>query len=100
MMVQIHSDPGAEGHETVRLQAPEGEFDFGRASDLARATAREINRDAMMLAWFNRRTGEGFPDYDCGPGDRPPWQVFADARGGNLTIVINDGEFIFIYLKL
>ncbi|MCG2831296.1 MAG: AF1514 family protein [Desulfobacteraceae bacterium] len=26
--------------------------------------------------------------------------MFAEARGGNLTIDINDGEYIFIYLKL
>ncbi|MCJ7616395.1 MAG: AF1514 family protein [Desulfobacterales bacterium] len=26
--------------------------------------------------------------------------MFAEARGGNLTIDINDGEYTFIYLKL
>ena len=31
--------------------------------------------------------------------EKPAWVKFAEARGGDLTIQINDGEFIFIYLK-
>ena len=85
--------------ETIKLSITDADLDFEKASDLSRARAREINKDAMMLAWFNRRSGEGFPDYDCGAADKPPWRVFADARGGNLTVDVNDGEFIFIYLK-
>ena len=85
--------------ETIKLRITDPDLDFEKASDSSRIRAREINKDAMMLAWFNRRSGEGFPDYDCGTGDKPPWQVFADARGGNLTIDVNDGEFIFVYLK-
>ncbi len=87
-------------HETVRLRVADRDLDFEKASDLARDRAREINKDAMMLAWFNRRSGRGFPDFDCGTGDRPPWRVFAEARGANLTVDVNDGDFIFLYLRL
>ena len=45
-------------------------------------------------------SNEFYPGFECGSGDKPPWIVFAEARGGNLTIDINDGEYIFIYLKL
>jgi NAD(P)-dependent dehydrogenase (short-subunit alcohol dehydrogenase family) len=55
---------------------------------------------AMQLAWYNGQTGKGFPDYDCGPGDRPPWQVFSDSRGANLTIDVNEGTYLFIYLTM
>ena len=98
-MAEIRSsseEPNAP--ETIKLILPDPDLNFEKASDLSRERARQINKDAMMLAWFNRRSGEGFPDYDCGAIDKPPWQVFADARGGNLTIDVNDGEFIFIYL--
>ena len=99
-MVEIHSHTDkALIHETVNLQITGRDLSFEEISDLARSRAREINKDAMMLAWFNRRSGEGFPDYDCGAGDKPPWRVFAEARGANLTIDVNDGEFIFLYLK-
>jgi hypothetical protein len=99
-MVEIH--PPSDRPlipETVNLQISGRNLSFEEISDLARSRAREINKDAMMLAWFNRRSGEGFPDYECGAGDKPPWRVFAEARGANLTIDVNDGEFIFLYLK-
>ncbi len=99
-MVQIHTEPGQDVHETVKLTIDEPDLDFDTARATAKAKARAINPNAMQLAWFNRETGQGFPNYDCGPGDRPPWRVFADARGGNLTIDINDGTFIFIYLTM
>ena len=54
----------------------------------------------MQLAWYNKQTDQGFPNYDCGAGDRPPWRVFADSRGANLTIDINDGTYLFIYLTM
>ena len=86
-------------HEIVNLQITDSDLDFEKAADLARSRAREINHDVMMLSWFNRHRGEGFPDYDCGAGDKPPWRVFAESRGANLTVDVNDGEFIFMYLR-
>jgi hypothetical protein len=99
-MVQIHTEPGLEAHETVKLTIDEPDLDFNTARDRAKVKALEINRNAMQLAWYNGQTGKGFPDYDCGPGDRPPWQVFSDSRGANLTIDVNEGAFLFIYLKM
>ena len=99
-MVQIHTEPGRDARETIKLTIDEADLDFNTARDRAKAKALAINRNAMQLAWYNDQTGQGFPDYDCGPGDRPPWQVFADSRGGNLTIDVNDGTFIFIYLTM
>ncbi len=86
-------------HEIVSLQSTDTDRDFEKAAEVARSRARAINKNAMMLAWFNRRSGEGFPDFDCGAGDKPPWRVFAEARGANLTVDVNDGEFIFLYLR-
>ena len=99
-MVEIHvPTDGPLNHQTVNPQIASRDLSFAEVSDLARYQAREISKDAMMLAWFNRRSGEGFPDYDCGAGDKPPWRVFAEARGANLTIDVNDGEFVFLYLR-
>ena len=99
-MVELHSQADRLlHHETVNLQITDRDLSFKAISDLARSRAREINKDAMLLAWFNRASGKGFPDYDCGAGDKPPWRVYAEARGANLTIDVNDGEFIFLYLK-
>lgn len=99
-MVQINTRPGQEAHETVRLTIDDSDLDFDTACKQAKVKALEINRNAMQLAWYNGLTDQGFPNYDCGPGDRPPWQVFADSRGANLTIDVNDGTFLFLYLTM
>ena len=99
-MVQIHTEPGMDAHETVKLTIDEPDLDFNTARDHAKAKALEINSNAMQLAWYNKQTDQGFPNYDCGPGDRPPWQAFADSRGANLTIDVNNGTFLFLYLTM
>lgn len=98
--MQIHTQPGQEDHKTVKLTIDEANLDFNTACQRAKAKALEINSNAMQLAWYNGQTDQGFPDYECGPGDRPPWQVFADSRGANLTIDINQGTFLFFYLTM
>ena len=98
--MEIHSKSPEELREVHQLQINNAGLNFKEASDRSREKAREICKDAMMLAWCNGKTGDFFPNYDCGRTDKPPWRVFADARGGNLTIDINDGEYIFIYLKV
>ena len=35
---------------------------------------------------------------ECGPGDKPAWVIYAESRGGDLTIDINEGQFVFIFL--
>ena len=98
--MEIHTKPGETARETIKLTIDDPGLDFNTARNRAKTRALEINRNAMQLAWYNGQTGQGFPDYDCGSKDRPPWQVFADARGANLTIDINDGTFIFMYLTM
>ncbi|MEE4113111.1 MAG: AF1514 family protein [Desulfobacteraceae bacterium] len=99
-MVQINTQPGQEVHETVKLTIDAPDLDFDTARAQAKAKALDISPNAMQLAWYNGQTDQGFPNYDCGRGDRPPWQVFADSRGANLTIDVNDGAFIFLYLTM
>ncbi len=99
-MVQIFNEPGVDDHQIVKLTIDEPDLDFNSARDHAKAKALAINSNAMQLAWYNKKTDQGFPNYECSPGDRPPWQVFADSRGANLTIDINEGTFLFIYLTM
>lgn len=99
-MTGIHSSGVETASETHELRIDDEGIPFSEIIDQARAKARAVNKDAMMLAWCNRKTGEFFPRYDCGRSDKPPWRVFADARGGNLVIHVNGGDYVFIFLKL
>ena len=99
-MTQIQSVSPKSPMETAFLTVDPHGLDLQKAQNLARSKAREINPDAMLLAWYDARKETGYPDVECGSRDEPPWEVFAHARGGNLTIDINEGTYTFIYLKL
>jgi hypothetical protein len=99
-MMQIHSKSNEFPLEHIKLQIDDPDLVIVTASELAKAKARELNKDAMLLSWYCRKTGEFAPKFECGYQKKPPWIIFAEARGGNLTIDINDGEYVFIYLKL
>jgi len=99
-MIQIHSTTEELPAEHINLQIDDPGLDFSTAHDLAKIKARELNKDAMLLSWYCKKTGEYAPKFECGYKHKPPWIVFAEARGGNLTIDVNHGEYIFIFLKL
>ena len=90
----IKNFPG--NHINIDTEHPDLEFEA--AKDVAKQKAKEICTDPMLLSWFKGKTGESYPNMECGPGDKPAWITYAEARGGDLVIDINRGQFIFIYL--
>ena len=99
-MAQIQSILKDYPHDTVKLQVDDQSLDLASASALAKEKARSMDRNAMMLSFHSGKTGEFWPNYECGGGGRPPWLVFAESRGYNLRIVINDGDYEFFYLRM
>lgn len=77
-------------------QAPP--LDFDEARDIADRKAREMARDPMLLAWYEAKGGKFSPPVECCSEKKPGWVVYAESRGGNITIDINDEDYIFIYL--
>ena len=99
-MVQIQSTLKTHPRDVLKLRVDDADFDLAAASALAKEKARALDKNAMMLSFHSAKTGEFWPNYECGGNDRPPWIVFAEARGYNLLIDINDGEFEFFYLRM
>ena len=93
---KIKDYPGK--HVKIAIDNPD--LDFAEAKDIARQKAEEIYADPMLLSWYQGKTGESYPNLECGPGDKPAWIVYAESRGGDLTVDINEGQFIFIYLSV
>jgi hypothetical protein len=75
-------------------------LDFATAKDIAQKKSKEIFADAMLLSWYRSETGESYPNLECGRNDKPAWIVYAESRGGDLTIDVNDGQYVFIFLTL
>ena len=73
-------------------------LDFGEARKLADQKAKELGEDPMLLAWYEQKSGTFSPPVECCSEIKPGWIVYAESRGGSITIDINDEEYIFIYL--
>jgi len=84
----------------IKLTTDNLNIDFVEAKDFAKQKAKEICADPMLLSWYQGKTGESYPNLECGTGDKPAWIVYAESRGGDLTIDINEGQYVFIYLSI
>jgi hypothetical protein len=82
----------------IKIRIDDKNLDFVKAKVIAKQKAKELCPDPMMLSWYQGSTGESYPNLECGRGDMPAWILYAASRGANMTIDINDGQYIFIYL--
>ncbi|MGB5748123.1 MAG: AF1514 family protein [Desulfobacterales bacterium] len=69
----------------IKLTTNNANLDFAAAQDLAKQTAEETGTDPMLLSWYQGKTGESYPNFDCGPGDKPAWVTYAESRGAVLS---------------
>lgn len=84
----------------IKIRIDEKDLDFVKAKDIAKEKAKELAQDPMLLSWFNGKTGEYYPKLECGTWDKPVWIIFAESRGADIAVNINDGEYVFLYLSL
>jgi hypothetical protein len=98
-MAQLDTTAHEYTLDTIPLTVEDPDLTLPEASAMAKEKARELDNNAMMLSYHSSKTGEYWPNHDCGSETKPPWVVFAEARGYNLKIDINGGEFEFFYLR-
>ena len=80
----------------IEVKSDNPDLDFAEAKYLAKQKAKETCADPMLLSFYQGKTGESYPNLECGPGDKPAWIVYAESRSGDLTIDINEGQYVFI----
>ncbi|HSO21059.1 MAG TPA: AF1514 family protein [Desulfosarcina sp.] len=98
-MAELHASSAEHTLDTVMLHVEDPDLDLEKARRIAKERARRLDPNAMMLSYHSAKTGEFWPNYECGGGGRPPWIVFAEARGYNLKIDVNDGDYEFFFLR-
>ncbi len=99
-MVQIHTDPKDQNVEYLNIAMDHDNFNFSKAKEIAKAKAFDRCDNPMILSWKNGKTGDVYPDYECGSGEKPFWVRYAEGRGANLTVDFNEGEYVFMILKM
>lgn len=59
--------------------------------------AMEISPDPVLLAWYEGKTGKSVPANICVRENKPAWIVFAESRGADIVIDVNDETYIFMF---
>ncbi|MCF8061517.1 MAG: AF1514 family protein [Deltaproteobacteria bacterium] len=67
------------------------------ARERAVEEARKRMTDPMLLGWYDRATGAFSPQVECCSEEKPGWVVYAETRGGSLTVDVNGGAYYFIF---
>jgi hypothetical protein len=84
----------------VELKIDKQDLDFTIARLLSDEKANELIENPMLMGWYDRTTGRFSPNVTCCSEHKPGWVVYAESRGGNLSVTVNDEQFVFIYADL
>jgi hypothetical protein len=84
----------------IKISINDADLNFAEAKTIAKGRATELAEDPMLLSWYSGKSGDYFPKYNCGNWHKPVWIIFAESRGADIAVNINDGEYIFLYLSL
>ncbi len=83
--------------EPIDVRVTNRRLNFDVAKSLADSLARNKASEPMLLAWFDRKAWRHSPAVVCGCDEKPDWLVYAQSRGANISIFMNEGEYVFLY---
>lgn len=81
----------------VKIKTDQSDLDFIAAQSMADEKVKSLCPDPMLVSWYNATTGESYPNADCGCAGKPGWLNHAKLRNCDMTVDINDEQFVFIY---
>lgn len=98
--MQIPSELSNRENETLRYHMDDPDMDFEAVKNEVKKRVADTRGNAMILSWNDEKNGRFYPTRACGDGkqDVPPWIYYAQVRGSNLTVDVNDGDYIFMML--
>lgn len=82
----------------VKIRSEQPDLDFLAAQSMADEKVKSLCPDPMLISWFNATTGESYPTVNGGGTGKPGWLNYAESRNCDMTVDINDEQFVFIYL--
>ncbi len=81
----------------VMVKVDDKPINFSSARLLADEKARELSSDPMLLAWFDISTGRFSPVVICCGQNKPTWLIYAESRGADIEVDINNEDYVFVY---
>ncbi|MEN6441966.1 MAG: AF1514 family protein [Syntrophobacter sp.] len=105
MQIQIGAEPTSCDNTprwdqlgpVIKIKRDGEDLSSAAARTIADAEAAKRSPDPMLLAWYEAASGQFSPRVECCNKKKPGWLVYAESRGGEIQVVINDLEYVFIY---
>ena len=81
----------------VDVSVEDRPLDFSAARTAAQEAALTRASEPLLLVWLDAASGRFSPNVTCCGDDKPTWLVYAESRGGDLSISVNGGRFVFVF---
>lgn len=82
----------------IQIETGERDLSLDKAREIADQEARKHSSDPVLVSWYEAKSGRHSPPVECCGEEKPAWVVYAESRGANITIDINQEDYVFIYL--
>lgn len=82
----------------LKIRTDQPDLEFVDAQSMADNKVKSLCPEPVLVSWYNSTTGESYPNIECGAAKKPGWLYYAESRNCDMTVDINDEQFIFIYL--
>ena len=95
-MTKILENVNFPGEKSLYNDEPELIFEHARNAVLG--WVKKYDTEPLLVGWRDVKDNKVSPSEICKDEESEPgWVRYAKAHGGNLTVNVNDGEYIFIY---
>lgn len=84
----------------VKIKVNDPDLNFAAARVRSDKKVSELIKNPMLMGWYDKNAERFSPNVTCCSDEKPGWVVYAESRGGNYSVSINDEQFVFIYADL
>ena len=82
----------------VKIKTHHKSLDFVTAQSMADEKVKSLCPDPTLISWYDATTGESHPDTKPCNAGKPGWLNHAESCNCDVTVDINDEQYVFIYL--
>lgn len=82
----------------LKIKTEPADLDFPTARRIAEDKARALCPAPTLICWYDSTTGRCHPEVQCASTGKPGWLDYAEACKCDMTVDINDEQYIFVYL--
>lgn len=82
----------------LKIKTDHADLDLPAARSMADEKVRSLCPVPMLVSWYDATTGKSYPDTQSRIAGKPGWLDYAESRNCDLTVDINDEQFVFVYM--